>query len=229
MAMQALRNLGFAFRELPESMTAFDEKIEKDMIFVGIMGMIDPPREEVKEAIYLCKKAGIRVVMVTGDHRLTAVAVAKELNLLGENELEGKVLTGEEMDKISDEQLNEMVENVVIYARVSPEHKMRIVKAWKAKEQVVAMTGDGVNDAPALKMADIGVSMGITGTEVTKEASDMVLTDDNFASIVKAVKEGREIYGNIKKYLTYLLRCNIMEILVMFIAMIGVPYLAGTQ
>ena len=229
MAMQALRNLGFAFRELPESVTAFDDKIEKDMIFVGVMGMIDPPREEVKEAIYLCKKAGIRVVMVTGDHRLTAVAVAKELNLLGENDLEGKVLTGEEMDKISDDQLNEMVENVVIYARVSPEHKMRIVKAWKSKQHVVAMTGDGVNDAPALKMADIGVSMGITGTEVTKEASDMVLTDDNFASIVKAVKEGREIYGNIKKYLTYLLRCNIMEILVMFIAMIGVPYLAGTN
>jgi len=229
MAMQALRNLGFAFRELPESVTAFDDKIEKDMIFAGVMGMIDPPREEVKEAIYLCKKAGIRVVMVTGDHRLTAVAVAKELNLLGENDLEGKVLTGEEMDKISDDQLNEMVENVVIYARVSPEHKMRIVKAWKSKQHVVAMTGDGVNDAPALKMADIGVSMGITGTEVTKEASDMVLTDDNFASIVKAVKEGREIYGNIKKYLTYLLRCNVMEILVMFIAMIGVPYLAGTN
>jgi Ca2+-transporting ATPase len=229
MAMQALRNLGFAFRELPESMTAFDDKIEKDMIFVGIMGMIDPPREEVKEAIYLCKKAGIRVVMVTGDHRLTAIAVAKELNLLGENELEGKVLTGEEMDKISDEQLNDAVENVAIYARVSPEHKMRIVKAWKVKGQIVAMTGDGVNDAPALKMADIGVSMGMTGTEVTKEASDMVLTDDNFASIVKAVKEGREIYGNIKKYLTYLLRCNVMEILVMFIVMIGVPYLAGTN
>ena len=229
MAMQALRNLGFAFRELPESATVFDDKIEKDMTFVGVMGMIDPPREEVKDAIYLCKKAGIRVVMVTGDHRLTAVAVAKELNLLSENELEGKVLTGEEMDKISDDQLDEMVENVVIYARVSPEHKMRIVKAWKSKQQVVAMTGDGVNDAPALKMADIGVSMGITGTEVTKEASDMVLTDDNFASIVKAVKEGREIYGNIKKYLTYLLRCNVMEILVMFIAMIGVPYLAGTH
>jgi Ca2+-transporting ATPase len=228
MAMQALRNLGFAFRELPESMETFDEKIENDLIFVGIMGMIDPPREEVKDAIYLCKKAGIDVVMVTGDHKLTAIAVAKELNLLSENEYEGKVLTGGEFDKISDEKLNEMVENVVIYARVSPEHKMRIVKAWKAKGKVVAMTGDGVNDAPALKMSDIGVSMGITGTEVTKEASDMVLTDDNFASIVKAVKEGREIYGNIKKYLTYLLRCNIMEILVMFIVMVGVPYIAGS-
>jgi Ca2+-transporting ATPase len=229
MAAEALRNLGFAFKELPESVVTFDEKIEKDMIFVGIMGMIDPPREEVKDAIYLCKKAGIKVVMVTGDHRLTATAVAKELNLLGENEAEGKVLTGAELDKISDEKLAEMVENVVIYARVAPEHKMRIVKAWKAKGQIVAMTGDGVNDAPALKLSDIGVAMGVTGTEVTKEASDMVLTDDNFASIVKAVKEGREIYGNIKKYLTYLLRCNVMEIIVMFVAMIAVPWFAGTH
>jgi len=228
MARQALRNLGFAFRELAEAVDTYDEKIEKDFIFLGIMGMIDPPREEVKDAIYTCRKAGIRVVMVTGDHKLTAVAVAKELNLLGENEEEGKVLTGEELEKISDEQLAEIVENVVIYARVSPEHKMRIVKAWKAKGQIVAMTGDGVNDAPALKMADIGVSMGITGTEVTKEASDMVLTDDNFASIVKAAKEGREIYDNIKKYLTYLMRCNVMEILVMFIAVVSVPYLART-
>jgi Ca2+-transporting ATPase len=228
MAMQALRNLGFAFKEVRESVTDFDDKIEKDMTFVGIMGMIDPPREEAKDAIYLCKQAGIGVVMVTGDHRLTAVAVAKELNLIGENEAEGKVLTGEELDKTSDVQLNEMVENVAIYARVSPEHKMRIVKAWKSRGHIVAMTGDGVNDAPALKKADIGVAMGITGTEVTKEASDMVLTDDNFASIVKAVREGREIYDNIKKYLTYLLRCNIMEILVMFTVMISLPYLAGT-
>jgi len=226
MARQALRNLGFAFRELAESVNTCDEKIEKDFTFVGIMGMIDPPREEVKEAIYTCRKAGINVVMVTGDHKLTAVAVAKELNLLGENEEEGKVLTGEELEKLSDDQLTSMVQNVVIYARVSPEHKMRIVKAWKAKGQIVAMTGDGVNDAPALKMSDIGVSMGITGTEVTKEASDMVLTDDNFASIVKAAKEGREIYDNIKKYLTYLLRCNVMEILVMFTAVVSVPYLA---
>ena len=227
MALQALRNLGFAFKELPESVTTIDEKDEKDLIFVGIMGMIDPPREEVKDAIGLCKNAGIKVVMVTGDHKLTAIAIAEELNLIGEKETEGKVLTWEELDKINDEQLAEMVENVVIYARVSPEHKMRIVKAWKAKGHVVAMTGDGVNDAPALKRSDIGVAMGITGTEVTKEASDMVLTDDNFASIVKAVKEGREIYGNIKKYLTYLLRCNVMEIIVMSVAMIAVPYLAG--
>ncbi len=227
MARQALRNLGFAFRELPGTTNACDEKIEKDFVFVGIMGMIDPPRDEVKDAIYTCKKAGIDVVMVTGDHKLTAVAVAKALNLLGENEEQGKVLTGEELEKLNDEQLAGMVEEVVIYARVSPEHKMRIVKAWKAKGRVVAMTGDGVNDAPALKMADIGISMGITGTEVTKEASDMVLTDDNFASIVKAAREGREIYDNIKKYLTYLMRCNIMEILVMFIAVVSVPYLAS--
>jgi Ca2+-transporting ATPase len=226
MARQALRNLGFAFKEIPEDTADFDEKIEKELTFVGIMGMIDPPREEVKDAIYTCRKAGISVVMVTGDHKLTAVAVAKELNLLGENEEEGKVLTGDELEKMSDEQLVNIVENVVIYARVSPEHKMRIVKAWKARGRVVAMTGDGVNDAPALKMADIGVSMGITGTEVTKEASDMVLTDDNFASIVKAAREGREIYDNIKKYLTYLLRCNVMEIIVMFVAVISVPYLA---
>jgi len=226
MATQALRNLGFAYRELPSTVDTFDEKIERDFTFVGIMGMIDPPREEVKDAIYTCKKAGINVVMVTGDHKLTALAVAKELNLLAENDEQGKVLTGEELEKLSDEQLAEIVDKVVIYARVSPEHKMRIVKAWKAKGQVVAMTGDGVNDAPALKMSDIGVSMGITGTEVTKEASDMVLIDDNFASIIKAAREGREIYDNIKKYLTYLMRCNVMEILVMFIAVVSVPYLA---
>jgi Ca2+-transporting ATPase len=166
--------------------------------------------------------------MVTGDHKLTAVAVAKELNLLTENPGEQGVLTGEELEKLSDEELANIVDKTFIYARVSPEHKMRIVKAWKAKGQIVAMTGDGVNDAPALKLSDIGVSMGITGTEVTKEASDMVLTDDNFASIVKAAREGREIYDNIKKYLTYLLRCNIMEILVMFFAVILVPTLART-
>jgi Ca2+-transporting ATPase len=228
MAKQALRNLGFAFRQLPESVASCDEKLEADFVFAGIMGMIDPPREEVKDAIYTCRNAGINVVMVTGDHKLTAVAVAKELNLLGENEEEGKVLTGEELEKLSDEQFASMVDKTVIYARVSPEHKMRIVKAWKEKGQIVAMTGDGVNDAPALKMSDIGISMGITATEVTKEASDMVLTDDNFASIVKAAKEGREIYDNIKKYLTYLMRCNIMEIIVMFVAVVSVPFLART-
>ena len=223
MAIQALRNLGLAYKELSESTSQFDETIERDFVFVGVMGMIDPPREEVKDSIYSCMKAGIKVVMITGDHKLTAIAVAKALNLIDENSTEGKVLTGEELDKISDERLLEIAENVVIYARVSPEHKMRIVKAWKSKGHVVAMTGDGVNDAPALKIADIGVAMGITGTEVSKEASDMVLADDNFATIVKAVRQGREIYDNIKKYLTYLLQCNIMEILVLSIAMLISP------
>jgi len=220
MAIQALRNLGFAYKELPESKTSLDEEDEEGFVFLGIMGMIDPPRGEVKDAIYVCNKAGIKVVMVTGDHKLTAVAVAKALNLVGENEgEEDRVLTGVELDKIGDEEFERIVDNIVIYARVSPEHKVRIVKALRKKGYICAMTGDGVNDAPALKMADIGVAMGITGTEVTKEASDMVLADDNFATIIKAVREGREIYGNIKKYLTYLLRCNIMEILVLFFAM----------
>jgi Ca2+-transporting ATPase len=224
MAIQALRNLGFAGKELPESTSSFDEEDEKGFVFLGMMGMIDPPREEVKDAIYQCNKAGIKVVMVTGDHKLTAVAVAKELNLIGENEKEdGTVLTGAELDKLSDEEFENFVEDLAIYARVSPEHKVRIVKALRKKGYICAMTGDGVNDAPALKRADIGVAMGITGTEVTKEASDMVLADDNFATIVRAVREGREIYDNIKKYLTYLLRCNIMEILVMFIAMMITP------
>lgn len=225
MALQALRNLGFAYKDLP-SKVDFEERMEDDFIFVGIMGMIDPPRTEVKDAIGLCKSAGIRVVMITGDHKLTATAVAKELNLLDEKVQENQVLTGEELEQMTDEQLAQVVEKVVVYARVAPEHKTRIVKAWKKKDEVVAMTGDGVNDAPALKISDIGVAMGITGTEVTKEAADMVLADDNFASIVKAVKEGREIYGNIKKYLTFLLQCNIMEILVMFIAVVSVPFIA---
>ncbi|NLB75143.1 MAG: cation-translocating P-type ATPase [Crenarchaeota archaeon] len=226
-ALLALRNLGFAYKELPNTMEEFPESIEQDFVFIGIMSMIDPPRPEVKDAINICRKAGIRVVMITGDHKLTATAVAKDLTLLGDNIEEDQVLTGEDLEKMSDEQLEAVVEKVVIYARVAPEHKSRIVKAWKKKDQVVAMTGDGVNDAPALKMSDIGIAMGISGTEVTKEAADMVLADDNFASIVKAVREGREIYDNIKKYLTYLLQCNIMEILVMFVAVVSVPYIAS--
>ena len=222
MALQALRNLGFAYRELPSDMSKFDEALEHDFVFLGVVGMIDPPRPEVRDAIAICKNAGIRVVMITGDHKLTATAVAKALRLLGEKE-DHRVLTGKQLEEMTDEQLADVVEKVAVYARVSPEHKMRIVKAWKSKGEVVAMTGDGVNDAPALKMSDIGIAMGITGTEVTKEAADMVLADDNFASIVKAVKEGREIYDNIKKYLTYLLQCNIMEILVMFFAVVSVP------
>jgi P-type Ca2+ transporter type 2C len=226
LALQALRNLAFAYKELPSGNEEFTEAMEQDFVFVGIMSMIDPPRPEVKDAIAICKKAGIRVVMITGDHKLTAIAVGKELKLIDENGSESQVLTGQELEKMSYEELAAVVENIVIYARVAPEHKMRIVKAWKAKNQIVAMTGDGVNDAPALKMSDIGIAMGISGTEVSKEAASMVLADDNFASIVKAVREGREIFDNIKKYLTYLLQCNIMEILVMFIAVVSVPYLA---
>ena len=226
LALQALRNLAFAYKELPGGTEEFKEEMEEGFVFVGIMSMIDPPRPEVKDAIAICKKAGIRVVMITGDHKLTATAVGKELNLLDEKDVESCVLTGQELEQMTDEQLADVVEKVVIYARVAPEHKVRIVKAWKQKDQVVAMTGDGVNDAPALKMSDIGIAMGISGTEVTKEAADMILADDNFASIVKAVREGREIFDNIKKYLTYLLQCNIMEILVMFIAVVSVPYIA---
>ena len=226
LALQALRNLAFAYKELPSGTEEFKEEMEEDFVFVGIMSMIDPPRPEVKDAIAICRKAGIRVVMITGDHKLTATAVGKELNLLDEKDLTSCVLTGQELEQMSDEQLADIVERVVIYARVAPEHKVRIVKAWKQKDQIVAMTGDGVNDAPALKMSDIGVAMGISGTEVSKEAADMILADDNFASIVKAVREGREIFDNIKKYLTYLLQCNIMEILVMFFAVVSVPYIS---
>ena len=226
LSLQALRNLAFAYKELPSGTEEFKEEMEEDFVFVGIMSMIDPPRPEVKDAIAICRKAGIRVVMITGDHKLTAIAVGKELNLLDEKGLASCVLTGQDLEQMSDEQLADIVERVVIYARVAPEHKVRIVKAWKQKDQIVAMTGDGVNDAPALKMSDIGVAMGISGTEVSKEAADMILADDNFASIVKAVREGREIFDNIKKYLTYLLQCNIMEILVMFFAVVSVPYIA---
>ena len=226
LAQQALRNLAFAYKELPAD-TKFTEAMEEDFAFVGIISMIDPPRPEVREAIAVCKKAGIQVVMITGDHKLTATAVSRELKLIDENTTNNQVLTGQELEKMTDEQLLDVVERVTIYARVSPEDKMRIVKAWKQKDQIVAMTGDGVNDAPALKMSDIGIAMGISGTEVSKEAADMVLADDNFASIVKAIREGREIYENIKKYLTYLLQCNVMEIIVMFIAILAVPYLAG--
>jgi P-type Ca2+ transporter type 2C len=227
LAQQALRNLAFAYKELLADFDNPTEEMEADFVFVGIISMIDPPRPEVRDAIAVCKQAGIRVVMITGDHKLTATAVGKELNLLEEKDVETSVLTGAELEHMSDEDLAAVVEKTVIYARVAPEHKVRIVKAWKDKNQIVAMTGDGVNDAPALKKSDIGVAMGISGTEVSKEAADMVLADDNFASIVKAVKEGREIFDNIKKYLTFLLQCNIMEILVMFIAVVSVPYLAS--
>ncbi|MGQ9781949.1 MAG: cation-translocating P-type ATPase [Nitrososphaeria archaeon] len=222
MASEALRNLAIAYKEETVVPEELKEDFEEKFIFLGLVGMIDPPREEVKEALKLCHDAGIKVAMITGDHKLTAVAVAKELGIIdGDN---ASVLTGAELEKISDEEFVKVVEEVKVYARVSPEHKMKIVKALKNRGYVVAMTGDGINDATALKMADIGISMGITGTEVTKETSDMILADDNFSTIVNAVREGRRIFDNIKKYLIYLLQCNIAEIAVMLVAtLIALP------
>ncbi|MCS4541450.1 MAG: cation-translocating P-type ATPase [Euryarchaeota archaeon] len=219
MASKALRLLGIAYRRLPSTLQQFDEgHVEKDLVFVGLVGMMDPPREEVMASIRSCKEAGVKVIMITGDHKLTAVAIAKELNLV---ESDGLILTGKELDKLSDIEFEKIVENVVVYARVSPEHKMRIVKALKEKGHIVAMTGDGINDAPALKNSNVGIAMGITGTDVTKEASHIILADDNFSTIVAAIEEGRGIYDNVKKYLTFLLSVNIGEILVMFLASIA--------
>jgi Ca2+-transporting ATPase len=211
MAQGALRVLGFGYRDCPDAISCTEEHLEHDLVFLGLAGMMDPPREEAIEAIRVCKQVGIKPIMITGDHRLTAVAIAKEMGIYKEGDI---VLIGEELEKMADQEFEKIVDKVTVYARVSPMDKLKIVKAWKARGEVVAMTGDGVNDAPALKHADIGVAMGITGTEVTKEASDMVLSDDNFATIVKAIERGRWIYDNIKKYLTYLLRCNITEVVV---------------
>jgi len=207
-ASEGLRVLALAYKE-------GDTLEEKDLVFVSLVAMLDPPREEAEEAIKLCELSGIKVIMITGDHKLTAKAIANELGIFEEGDI---ILTGRELDELSDSEFEKILEDVKVYARVSPEHKMKIVSALKKNGEVVAMTGDGINDAPALKNANIGVAMGITGTDVTKEASDMILTDDNFASIVAAVEEGRGIYDNIKKYLAYLLSCNVGEILVMFIA-----------
>jgi len=211
MAQAALRVLGFAFRECNEPVECSEEHLEHHMIFLGLAGMMDPPREEAIEATRVCQRVGIKPVMITGDHKLTAVAIAREIGFYKDGD---GVLTGEELEKMQDEEFEKIVHKVSVYARVSPMDKLKIVKAWKKRGEVVAMTGDGVNDAPALKHADIGVAMGITGTEVTKEAADMVLTDDNFATIVTAIERGRWIYDNIKKYLAYLLQCNITEVVV---------------
>lgn len=221
MANQALRVLAMAYRELPNTMSKYDdETVERELVFIGLVGMLDPPRDEAKEAVKLCEKARIKVVMITGDHKLTAVTVAKELGIL-KTEL---ALTGEELAAKSEEELEEIVETIRVFARVSPEHKLRIVKTLKKRGAVVAMTGDGVNDAPAVKQADIGVSMGITGTDVTKEASDMVLADDNFATIVNAVRGGRIIYDNIRKFIRFLIALNFTELLLVgSFALIGLP------
>jgi Ca2+-transporting ATPase len=224
MAQGALRVLGIAYRGLSEDTVCVEEAVEHDLVFIGLAGMMDPPREEAIEATRVCKEVHIKPIMITGDHKLTAVAVAKEIGIYNEGDL---VLTGEELEKMSDDEFDKIVDQVTVYARVSPMDKLKIVKAWKKKGEVVAMTGDGVNDAPALKQADIGVAMGITGTEVSKEASDMVLSDDNFATIVSAIERGRWIYDNIKKYLTYLLRCNITEVVVIggVVLIMGAEYL----
>jgi Ca2+-transporting ATPase len=224
LANQALRVLAIAYKELPKTETGKydEEELEHNLVFVGLAGMIDPPRAEAKGAIELCRKAGIKTVMITGDHKLTAVAIAKELGIM-ENESD-MALTGAELDKMSDEEFDKIVEEVSVYARVSPEHKLRIVRALKKKGHIVAMTGDGVNDAPALKQADIGIAMGITGTDVTREAADMVLADDNFATIVTAVEGGRAIYDNIRKFSFFLLRSNFDELLVIGVfALMGLP------
>ncbi len=212
MAKKALRVLAFAFKKANDGL----ESAENDMVFVGMVGMIDPARAEAKEAISICKQAGIRVVMITGDHMETAAAIADDLGLKGSND---RVVSGKELDQMTDKDLLEIISEVAVFARVSPEHKVRIVRILRESGAIASMTGDGVNDAPALKQADIGVAMGITGTEVAKGAADMVLTDDNFASIVSAVEEGRTIYSNIRKFVSFLLSCNIGEILVIFVSM----------
>ncbi len=217
MAGRALRVLGCAYKDidaLPQGELT-SEELESGLTFAGLVGMIDPPRMEVKQAVAECYGAGIRPVMITGDHKLTAVAIAKDLDIFRDGDL---AITGEDLDFMSQEMLEQDVDKFSVYARVSPEHKMRIVKAWQKKGMVVAMTGDGVNDAPALKVADIGCAMGITGTDVAKGAADMILTDDNFATIVHAVEQGRGIYSNIKKAIHYLLSCNIGEIVTLFLA-----------
>lgn len=222
MAGNALRVLAMAYKRLPSNYEQLsNEEIERDLTFVGFQGMIDPARPEAIEANRRCEKAGIKTIMITGDHRLTATAVAKEIGMLKSGDI---VLTGAELDQIDDSRYDEMVEKVSVYARVSPEHKLRIVRALKAKGHVVAMTGDGVNDAPAVKNADIGISMGITGTDVTKEASHMVLADDNFATIVKAVEHGRVIFDNIRKYTRFLMAANFDEMLLLTVfVIIGWP------
>src|SRR2546426_8075424 len=233
MATRALRVIGFAVREFQGELPPLgEEALETDLTFLGLAGMMDAPRSDAIEAIRRCKKAGIRVVMITGDHKLTAMAVAREMGILGEGD---RALTGEELEKMSDEELVREVTHIRVYARVAPEHKMRIVDAWKKAGHIVAMTGDGVNDAPALKRSNLGVAMGITGTDVAKESADMVLTDDNFASIVAAIEEGRGIYENIRKFVAFLLSANAGEVLIMFIATLAIadpqflPFFAPVQ
>jgi len=216
MSKNALRVLGAAYKIL-EDTNYNKENLEMDLTFIGLVGMIDPPRESVKDSIFECKNSGIKTIMITGDHKVTAFAIAKELGIA---EDESQAIFGYELDDMSDSELSSKIESLRVFARVSPEHKVKIVKALKSKGNIVSMTGDGVNDAPSLKAADIGVAMGITGTDVAKGASDMVLTDDNFSTIVSAIKEGRNIYNNIKKSIIFLLSCNLGEIIALFIGIL---------
>ena len=224
MAKEALRVLACAYKEIDHKPTKEDmENIEKDLIFVGMVGMIDPPREEAKIAVEKCKTAGIKTVMITGDHKITATAIAKKLGIL---ENENEAITGADLEKMTDEELEKNVRKYSVYARVSPEHKVRIVKAWQKNGEIVAMTGDGVNDSPALKTANIGCAMGVVGTDVAKEAADVILTDDNFATIVSAVEEGRRIYDNILKVIQFLLSSNVGEVIALFLATLLTPFFA---
>ncbi|WP_426447248.1 calcium-translocating P-type ATPase, SERCA-type [Paenibacillus sp. S-38] len=222
MAKNALRVLGLAYRDLKAGERGEDEReVEAQLVFVGLTGMIDPPRREVREAILKCRRAGIKTVMITGDHQTTAEAIARQLSILPQD---GRTLNGQQLASMSDEELDKVIEGVYVFARVSPEHKLRIVKSLQRGGHTVAMTGDGVNDAPAIKAADIGIAMGISGTDVSKEASSLVLSDDNFATIVSAIEEGRGIYENIRKFIRYLLASNVGEIMTMFLAMMaGLP------
>lgn len=230
MAKNALRVLGLAYKVVDNKFTEVNSAtVEQNLIFDGLVGMIDPERPEAKAAVAKAKSAGIRTIMITGDHQVTAAAIAKRLGIIGEDDT-NCVITGAELDKISDTDFVKCVANYKVYARVSPEHKVRIVKAWQKNGKIVAMTGDGVNDAPSLKQADIGIGMGITGTEVSKGASDMVLADDNFATIVEAVRQGRKIFSNIQKAILYLMSCNVGEVLTVFMmTMLGWEILAPVQ
>ena len=225
MAKEALRVSGMAYKELDHEPSQDEIKnIESGLTFIGMVGMIDPPREEAKQAVEKCKTAGIKPVMITGDHKITAIAIAKSLGIL---ENEDEAITGSELEEMSDDDLVKNVRKYSVYARVSPEHKVRIVRAWQKNGEIVAMTGDGVNDAPALKNADIGCAMGIVGTDVAKEAADVILTDDNFATVVSAVEEGRRIYDNILKAIQFLLSSNVGEIITLFLAILATPLLAS--
>ena len=224
MAKEALRVLAFGYKELDHKPNKEElENLESDLTYIGMVGMIDPPRIEAKDAVKKCKTAGIKPVMITGDHKITAIAIAKELGILNN---ESEAITGSELEKMTQEELTKNIRNYSVYARVSPEHKVRIVKAWQTNGEIVAMTGDGVNDAPALKTADIGCAMGIVGTDVAKEAADVILTDDNFSSVVAAVEEGRRIYDNILKAIQFLLSSNVGEIIALFVAILITPILA---